>query len=154
MVNFSKHSSDWLSLNATRINSTSARISVQGINTRACRLYFDNKDITHYHVHGSSKSPTGKDVSQTELNEIRLWSRTWGKEFIVDVNWKAEGAQSGDVEGRVACEWVEYESATAGIEGSGGKIPALEEVLTFLPKWAVVSKTTDGLVEAWGKFSL
>jgi len=97
------------------------------------------------------------------VHELTLWSRTWGRTFVVDVDWakKAKansdvGSASGNdtVKGRAACEWMEYESATAGGEGSGGKIPALEEVLAFLPKWAVVSKMTDGLVEAWGPFSI
>jgi hypothetical protein len=39
-------------------------------------------------------------------------------------------------------------------DGHRPKIPALEEVLAFLPDWAVVSKYADGLVEAWAPFSL
>ncbi|KAJ3902084.1 hypothetical protein F5879DRAFT_965737 [Lentinula edodes] len=69
--------------------------------------------------------------------------------------------------GRVACEWAEYESGMVGmglstspVPSSSGerfpsaKIPAFEEVLTYLPKWAVVSKLTDGLVEVEEKFVL
>lgn len=102
-------------------------------------------------------------MPQDGVRELTLWSRTWGRTFVVDVHWVKESESELDnsevesnstVMGRVACEWVEYESATVGGGGSGGKIPAFEEVLSFLPKWAVVSKMTDGLVEAWGTFSL
>jgi hypothetical protein len=58
----------------------------------------------------------------------------------------------------VACEWVEYESATVGVYESGrgrsGKIPALEEALMFLPRWAVITKIADGLVEVWSEFEV
>ena len=143
--------SDWLMVNATRTSSTSARISVKGRNTRSCRLYFDTDPITSCVVQDSSGGLTkGDGMPEGGLPYLQLWSRTWGQEFTVDVIWPSEGVQ----EGRVACEWTEYESATAGGGGSGGKIPALEEVLSFLPKWAVMTKATDGLVEAWGKLSV
>ena len=35
-----------------------------------------------------------------------------------------------------------------------GKIPAFEEVLRFLPEWAVSSKQDDGLVEVLTPFSI
>lgn len=66
--------------------------------------------------------------------------------------------------GRVACEWAEFASASAGVPGQGespskggfrsAKIPALEEVIAFLPTWVVVSKFADGLVEAWEYFEV
>jgi hypothetical protein len=60
--------------------------------------------------------------------------------------------------GRVACEWAEYQSGTVGLEESKdlalAKIPAYEEVLQFLPKWAVASKTADGLVEVYKRFEI
>jgi hypothetical protein len=141
---------DWLVVNATRTSSTSAQISVQGMNTRLCRLYFDSSPIAGYDVQGSSGGLQGREIPEGGTASIRLWSRTWSKKFVVDVRWSSEGMQ----EGRVACEWAEYESATAGAVGSGGKIPAFEEVLNFLPNWAVVSTMADGLVEAWGTFSV
>ena len=142
-------SADWLAINATRTSSTSARISVKGMNTRSCRLYFDGSPVMSYHVQGSSGSlQDGHGIPENGISDIRLWSRTWDREFTVDVKWSSKGTK----EGRVACEWVEYESATVGAGGNGAKIPALEEVLSFLPKWTVVSKASDGLVEAWGTF--
>lgn len=89
------------------------------------------------------------EVSAGGAKELRLWSRTWERNFTVDVELLEEQHQTL---GRVACEWNEYESGTVGIESSG-KIPALEEVLTFLPKWAVVTKLADGLVEVSEEFT-
>lgn len=144
-------SADWLVVNATRTSSTSARISVKGVNTRSCRLYFDSNPVTSYTVQGSSGHLTGgNEFPKGGVSLLQLWSRTWDREFNVDVQWTSDSTQQG----RVACEWVEYESGTAGTGISEGTIPAFEEVLRFLPKWAVVSKTTDGLVEALGAFSV
>jgi len=150
-------STDWIWVNATRVGATSAQISIQGTNTRSCRIYFDNKRAIRYVVRdparqGDSTMQPSYEVWKDGVSNVRLWSRTWDRKFTVDVEWKDDAGDSG-LKGRLACEWVEYESGAVGV-GSGGKIPALEEVLTFLPKWAVVSKTTDGLVEAWGDFSV
>ncbi|KAF5343636.1 hypothetical protein D9757_014678 [Collybiopsis confluens] len=71
--------------------------------------------------------------------------------------------------GRVACEWAEYESGMVGmglsgsplplpssgsssVLSSGAQMPAFEEILAFLPKWATVSKAADGLVEVEERF--
>lgn len=84
------------------------------------------------------------------VSELHLWSRTWGRTFTVDIEWEGDSA----LEGRVACEWAEYESASVGVDAITGKIPALEEVLSFLPRWAAVTKIADGLVEASGTFAI
>ncbi|KAK0465552.1 putative zinc metalloprotease [Desarmillaria tabescens] len=138
------HTSDtWLQTNVTRLGTTSARISVQGRNTRSCRIYFETNPIIRYDVHGGSVGMQPRyEVPEGGIKELRIWSRTWDRNFTVDVEW-----------GRVACEWNEYESGSVGV-GTGGRIPALEEVLTFLPNWAVVTKMTDGLVEVSSEFRL
>ncbi|KAG9312221.1 hypothetical protein JVU11DRAFT_7520 [Chiua virens] len=56
--------------------------------------------------------------------------------------------------GRVSCGWDEYERATVGGGWSGGKIPSLEEVMQFLPEWAVVTKSTSALFTAERVFSI
>lgn len=141
-------SADWLVVNATRRSSTSAQISVKGMNARSCWLQFNRNPVMNYHVQGSSDLHEGNEILENGVSDIRLWSRTWDREFTVDVKWSSKGQK----EGKVGCLWAEYESATVGAGGSGAKIPALEEVLSFLPKWTVVSETSDGLVEAWGTF--
>ncbi|KAH9949297.1 hypothetical protein B0H21DRAFT_147569 [Amylocystis lapponica] len=152
---------DWLHVKAVRVNATRAIISLTGTNTRACRLYFD-KPITSYHVHdhGAGVEATGQlagyEIPKEGATEIRLWSRTWDNEFVVEFGW--EGTDDGTMDGRAACEWAEYASALAGGGGGGGtssaRIPALEEVKQFLPLWALPTKMTDGLVEAWSSFSV
>lgn len=99
----------------------------------------------------------GYEIGKAGLLEVRLWSRTWGRKFVVDVEWEGDsgGGEGMGLTGRVACEWAEYESGRVGDEsGEGGKIPALEEVLGFLPMWAVVTKADDGLVEVWQEFGV
>ena len=107
----------------------------------------------------------GYEVGKVGASEVRLWSRKWDREFVIDFEWEDDDGREGEgITGRIACEWVEYESGNLDNgDGqwdlqSGGderaKIPAFEEVLAFLPEWAVASKTTDGLVEAWSPFSV
>ncbi|KAJ6618853.1 hypothetical protein B0H10DRAFT_1794655 [Mycena sp. CBHHK59/15] len=140
----------WLKASATRLSENSARFVVRSVNTRACRLYFDNQRIKHYTVHGAEPGLLhGFSGPKEGFTALRLWSRTWDRKFVVDVEWEGEPA----LEGRVACEWAEYESGSAGVDTTG-KIPALEEVLAFLPRWAVVTKMNDGLVEAWASFAV
>ena len=66
---------------------------------------------------------------------------------------------------KLHCSHVSPYSLSVGIgHGSGleenvegrvfGKIPAFEEVLRFLPEWAVSSKQDDGLVEVLTPFSI
>ena len=148
-----------------RTSSTSARITVQGRNTRNCRLYFSNRMIVKYTVqgavHGTQPSYAIRDPGITEL---RLWSRKWDKQFVVDVEWRDYIGLGEGLKGKVACEWAEYASASASVPGQGedpakggfrsAKIPAFEEVLSFLPTWVAVSKLADGLVEAWEYFEV
>ena len=169
-----------LRVRTERRGPTTGRIRVTGANTRACRIYFDSARVTKFHVHGASDVDLqpGYPMPSGGIPELRLWSRTWGRTFAVDVEWEEEekkktipslssddggeglGEPEGDPEpkglsGRVACEWAEYESGRVGDESEeGGSIPALEEVLGFLPLWAVVTKADDGLVEAWQEFKM
>lgn len=123
--------------------------------------------------------------------EVSLWSRTWGREFVVEIEWDDgsddEGGDSADddegkerekgLEGRVQCKWDDYgggwavgatsasantqshsemfreDDARAGGQDNGAHIPALEEVLMFLPEWAIPTKSLSGLVEVVGGFS-
>ncbi|KAI0919190.1 hypothetical protein AcW1_003359 [Taiwanofungus camphoratus] len=160
---------DWLNVKTIRLNSTRALISLKGKNTRGCRLYFE-KPITYYLVHDAEQPvPSysldaeglqlpGYEMPKEGVKELRLWSRIWDREFMVEVGWEATNAPNSVVmEGRAACEWAEYASGSAGGTNPGvisGRIPALEEVKAFLPLWALPTKMTDGLVETWARFSI
>jgi len=152
---------EYFDASALRTGPFSARIMVKGRNTRACRVYFDNQRVYEYAILLEKKGmQLGYEVGEKGIKELILWSRTWDREFVVDVRWESkegDGVRSSGLEGRIACEWAEY--ASAGIDhGSGGKvsgkIPAFEEVLRFLPEWAVSSKQDDGLVEVLTPFSI
>ncbi|KAF8814879.1 hypothetical protein BYT27DRAFT_7081330 [Phlegmacium glaucopus] len=174
---------EYFDASVSRTGPSSARIKVKGVNTRSCRVYFDNQPIYEYTVHHHHPSGDGDfgeeertregvmqfgyEIGEGGINNLRLWSRTWDREFVVDVNWERPGdvdggtIQSG-LQGRIACEWSEYESGLvdhgSGRLGGGkvtsGKIPAFEEVLRFLPEWAVTTTLADGLAEVFAPFSI
>lgn len=183
-------------MNATQLASppNTARVVIQGTNTRHCRVYLDNRMLAGFRVYALGEEPAdatragamqaiqrGYEIPESGADALWLWSRTWDRKFVVDLTWVEGG---GEVQGRVACAWAEYKSAMVGglgdgdgttsdgagaVEGvgvgaedlssvrewdSGARIPALEEALTFLPNWVTVTKLGEGLVEAWGEFSL
>ncbi|KAJ4471542.1 hypothetical protein J3R30DRAFT_3526281 [Lentinula aciculospora] len=169
-----------------------ARFFITGNNNRACRVYFDDSiakfrartvDATSdLEIDNEGSWEVQRGFGSDRYDMLKLWTRTWGQTFVVDVQWPNissvlkqdnTGAQKPFLantttnSGRVACEWAEYESGMVGMglstspvpspsgeRISGGKIPAFEEVLAYLPQWAVVSKLTDGLVEVEERFAL
>lgn len=157
-----KVTEEYLDASVTRTGPSSARITIKGRNTRSCRVYFDNQPILEYVIRssdgvGEKGMQLGYEVGERGAKELILWSRTWNREFVVDVKWGGEST----LEGRVACEWAEYASGRidhgSGLDhdrGGKGRIPAFEEVLRFLPEWAVSSKQDDGLVEVLAPFSI
>lgn len=135
---------DLITFNATRLTASTGKITLKGRNTRSCRLYFDDP-ITAVHVKGGNdRVQPGYAVPEDGLKEVRLWSRTWDKEFEVLVEWEGK-VKKQKVTGRVACEWAEMKE---------GRIPALDEVLAFSPMWTAVTKLNDGLVEAYKRFEM
>ncbi len=157
----------WFSFTVSRVNATSALFTVTGRDTLACRLYCDNSVITSYDVYNlnrdGSQSPSGRVLQSgygmisNGVQILRLWSRTWDRNFTALVSWDANdgvGAEAG-LSGRVACEWSEYASGMVGMDVTNATaIPAYEEILSFLPPWAISTKTTDGLMEAWTNFTV
>ncbi|KAF9552593.1 hypothetical protein CPC08DRAFT_822791 [Agrocybe pediades] len=194
---------------AVRTGPSSAMITVQGVNTRSCRVYFDQPifgyavrpptrsedlpDRGHDQVQdpllgssvGAEGMQEGYEIGQGGIKEVRLWSRTWDRQFEVDVNLKSPSCRdcaTNDtripMQGKIACEWAEYESgmidngnylhplrpysesplheseAEAEAAPTQAKIPALEEALAFLPHWSTVSKAADGLVEVLVPFAV
>ncbi|OAX36374.1 Zn-dependent exopeptidase [Rhizopogon vinicolor AM-OR11-026] len=139
----------WVSTSIERTGSDSAHIKVHGLNTRSCTLQFSGRRARDFNL----TDDNGKGVRRgSEVEQIRLWSRDWEKEFEVDVDF-AEGVDE-KIKGRVSCGWAEYESATVGGGRTGGKIPSLEEVILFLPEWAVVTKSSAALFDASREFEV
>ena len=134
--------SSWLSVNATQTAPGMGLISLSGLETRNCRLYFD-APVSAASVRGSSGEIQDLyPVSSSGITELRLWSRSWDRTFEVSVAWESGGGAEA-LTGRAACEWAE-----------AGAIPALEEVVSFLPKWTRVTKRTDGLLEGYKTFKM
>jgi Peptidase family M28 len=140
----------WVNYNVTRAsNKNSARFTVAGRETRACKLTF-NSPISAFTVDGSA--PNDKRfpiVPEGGSKEIRLWSRTWNRAWVVEVEWEGEGDHEGeivDLEGKVVCLWSD--------DNREGVIPALDELRHFAPGWVAVTKAADGLVEGYKKFKV
>jgi hypothetical protein len=149
---------EWIKWNVTRTNSTAVRISLSGTNSRACRVYFDSRPITSYSVAGGPGAGglrRGWEMPEAGIKEVRLWSRSWNRAFVVDAAWALEGGNTEGVSGRVACLWAEHESGAAGGRHiAGGRIPAYEETLANFPRWALPTKRQEGLVEVWERFEV
>ncbi|TGZ76840.1 hypothetical protein EX30DRAFT_398988 [Ascodesmis nigricans] len=83
------------------------------------------------------------------VKQVRLWRRSWEVEDKWDVRMRVvepenegEGSKSetAGLKLKVTCLWSDANHVEFAI-------PALNEVMKFLPEWAVVSKLSDGLVE-------
>jgi hypothetical protein len=133
----------WMKLTTTRLNTTksSAKFTLSGANTRACRLVFDSP-ISTLSVQGYTTDSRFPSVGRKGCTSIRLWSREWGGSWNVTVEWEGSGGLSG----RAVCLWSDANDPAA--------IPAYTEVLRFMPRWSQVTKLSDGLVEGWKEFKI
>ena len=130
---------DSLTYNLLRTpTSTEARIRLWGRNTRACKIQFD-RPIADFHVEDAGQDKRFDRVAEGGSKEIRLWSRTWEKEWNVRIRWEVEEGAGRGMDGRVVCLWSD--------DNETGLIPALDEVRHFAPDWVAISKLADGLVE-------
>lgn len=138
---------DWVQYNISS-SDDGATISFRGLETKNCRLLFDSPVSTVYVanttddvVRGSSRADNSKRGGITEL---RLFSRSWEKQFEVNVTW-ADGKAKGK-SGKVGCMWSDANMP--------GVIPALDEIWRYEPVWSVVSKGSDGLVEGFREWKV
>lgn len=145
----------WLVANVTRRGPASLRVEIEGVQTRACRIYVDSHSIKRYRARtiGSPQVDWSTfDVpasKERNIHLLTLWARSWDtKKFQADLELDArnkEGAEE-QIAGHVSCLWN---------DGPGGAlIPALEEARAFLPEWVAITKAADGLVEARSGFVL
>ncbi|OAX80197.1 hypothetical protein ACJ72_05476 [Emergomyces africanus] len=154
-------SSKWMTYNITKtVGRNSARVEIFGQNTRACKLKFD-KPVSDFRVSGSVTDHRMPHTNRQGVAEIRLWSRTWDRTWVVDIDWqdnsdKPEGhddvdddrqdAPQNSLSGKVICLWSDGNQS--------GVIPALDEVRLYAPSWVAISKSADGLVEASHDFTI
>lgn len=130
---------DWLTFHIFRApNATEARIRLWGRNTRACKIEF-NQPISDFKVEGAGDDKRYQRVPEEGSKEIRLWSRTWEKEWTVNVKWQPQPGNGHGLDGRIVCLWSD--------DNETGVIPALDEIRHFAPNWVAITKSGDGLVE-------
>lgn len=149
---------EWVSLEISNPTNKprTAQLKISGQNTRACKLLFDSP-IKTFHVADSAYDPRFPHTSAKGTKEIRLWSRTWGNTWTVDLEWpedhdhdhdhdKKNWKAPGPLTGKAVCLWSDYNQP--------GAIPALDEVRQYGPVWIAVSKLADGLVEGSKGFEI
>ena len=137
----------WLRLNVTHDGST-ALFSLQGLNTKICRLSFDNA-VEAVSIEGGATSPLQQAVGDDGSYQVKLFSRDWDKNFKVNVTWPADtslGAK-GVAKGQTGRAWCSYADAN-----TRGAIPAYDELHRNEPIWSVATKTADGLLEVYKSF--
>ncbi|KAJ9658181.1 hypothetical protein H2198_003886 [Neophaeococcomyces mojaviensis] len=139
----------WVNYNVSIVGSSksekTARFSIVGKNTRACKLSFDSP-VSGIHVLG--QSPEDKrlpSVPEQGSTEVRLWSRTWDRSWTVDVTWNTEEHGEG-LTGKAICLWSDI--------NQNGVIPAFDEAEHYVPVWVAVTKAADGLVEGYKRFKI
>ncbi|KAH9990656.1 hypothetical protein BJV74DRAFT_421616 [Russula compacta] len=149
----SKGSHTWLVANVTRLGRASLRVEIEGVQTRACRVYVESHRIRRYRARARGDSSAAASVAswtgfevpaEKEIHLLRLWARAWGSRFDVELDVDADGEEP--IAGRVSCMWNDGPGAAL--------IPALEEARGFLPEWVAITKAADGLVEAASGFVL
>ncbi|USW47685.1 Putative peptidase M28 [Septoria linicola] len=142
----------WLDLNVTRDGNT-ATFSLKGLNTKICRLSFDEA-VEAVSIEDGASSPLQRAVGDSGSNQVKLFSREWDKVFKVNVTWPADRSASGSgkekdgaakgQKGRAWCSWADANMPAT--------IPAYDELHKFEPVWSVATKTADGLMEGFKDF--
>jgi hypothetical protein len=152
----------WLTANVTRLGPESLRVEIEGVQTRACRIYIDSHEIRRFRARTRPEDGAGESSESTTWTGfevpmerkgrhlLTLWARAWGSRFEVELDVDrevdGEGDGLGEIFGRLSCLWN---------DGPGeARIPALEEARAFLPEWVGITKAADGLVEAASGFVL
>ncbi|KAF2464598.1 endoplasmic reticulum metallopeptidase 1 [Lindgomyces ingoldianus] len=123
-------------------NPNEATIRVVGLNTRACRVFFDSP-IVDLVVEGGVSDPRFNATGDTGSRELRLWHRNWSQPWNISVKW--DGDANSTLSGRVVCLWS---------DANTGAIPAYDEVLHYMPVWSIATKLGDGLVEGSKRFKV
>jgi hypothetical protein len=136
----------WLAANVTRRGPASLHVEIEGVESRACRIYVDSHSIKRYRARTAGDPQVDwstLDVPESKERNIHLltlWARSWEtKRFQVDLEldaWDEEGVEE-PITGSVSCVWN---------DGPGGAlIPALEEARTFYLNGSQFARLRTGL---------
>ncbi|KAH8692788.1 putative zinc metalloprotease [Talaromyces proteolyticus] len=129
-------------------NNRRGQVQISGLDSRGCVLNFDTP-IKAFHVAGSAIDEVRYPINipPEGTSEIRLWSRKWENNFVVDVEWKPEtDADDEKLTGTATCTWSDANTP--------GLIPALDEIIQYSPDWVAVTKLESGLVKGSRKFTI
>ncbi|KAH8888846.1 hypothetical protein GQ53DRAFT_871243 [Thozetella sp. PMI_491] len=138
-----------VTINVTRGAGNKATFEIDAVDTKGCFLDFDFP-LTSFTVRGSSGwEERFGHYPDNGIGQIKLWRRSRGKPWVVDVEWAdlppADGSARG-LGGQLLCDWSDANTP--------GNIPAFDEALKFAPTWAAVSKRAEGLVVGTKKFKI
>jgi hypothetical protein len=159
----SPDSSHLVTSTARRLDESSAIFTVKGQSTKSCVIKFD-QNITDVQVrraqpdskpsqsHGTvytSKLPknTTYSIPSGGVPWLFLYSRDWDTEFEVIVRWNStthhaekhsfwksllpiRSTKWPAQTGRIGCQWQDFHA---------GQLPAVDELLDFLPEWATIT---------------
>ncbi|KAI5849655.1 hypothetical protein DFP73DRAFT_619238, partial [Morchella snyderi] len=136
--------STWVKHSTEKLADGKGRITLQGKNSRGCRLFFDNKNATSFDILDSPSRSFGSALPISGTNQLRLWSREPSRIWQVELTWGRltdkgnEKIEAFKNEQEIVCLWSDT---------TGDKIPAFNEVVTYLPPWATALNADHGLVE-------
>jgi hypothetical protein len=165
---------NWVAYNVSRTSPGQNRavFIIDAVNSKACRLEFDNVPISNFSVLGGvGLDSRFGNVPPGGLDLIQLWRRDWDKVWQVTIEWQAPPATKGGngdggehtelrrrqverprqtsttpLRGRVVCAW-----ADANVPGT---IPAVDEIWRHAPSWATITRGAEGLVEGSKAFTI
>ncbi|KAA8895749.1 hypothetical protein FN846DRAFT_922098 [Sphaerosporella brunnea] len=132
--------SKWVHVQIFRLSETQIRFVIAPKESRNCKILFESP-ISDIVIQDRESKSVGQPVPPQGSMEVRLWSRQWDGKWTVNVKGEKE------MKGKVVCMWADANDAHV-------TIPALWEVERFLPRWAVASKLSDGLVEGWWEWAV
>ena len=118
------------------------RFASRGRTRARCRILFDTP-IFDLVIDGAVSDPRFNATGDKGSREVRLWHREWSQPWNVSVKWHHD--LNSTLSGRIVCLWS---------DANTGSIPAFDEVLRYVPVWAIPSKISDGLVEGSKRFKI
>ncbi|PNY26875.1 Peptide hydrolase [Tolypocladium capitatum] len=128
----------------------SVNLGIDALNTRMC--YIDVSDpVFGFSVEGGgARDDRFGALPADGFQHLQIWRRTWDGHWDVTLQLtdggRAAAASSASasqevkpLEVTVRCAWDDANKAA--------KIPALHELMKYMPNWAIVTKKTHGLVQ-------
>ncbi|ODA79062.1 hypothetical protein RJ55_04653 [Drechmeria coniospora] len=159
-----KDLSQLVSATATRsADGRTAKVQIEALNTRTCYLDVSSPVYDFSVDGGGARDDRFGSLPKDGFRHLQLWRRTWGGRWNVTLQLVNEardepvkartasdersheaGRQASSLEVTVRCAWDDANKAT--------NIPALHEVMKYMPSWATATKKGVGLVHVKKSF--